>query len=394
MWRVAVACVVLAACASAPSPTSVADARAMEQADALPLTAFYDTPPLADSRPGDLLRQEPGTGYDLPEGASAVRILYHSLDASGDDVATSGVVLIPAGSPPEQGWPVIAWAHGTSGVARMCAPSAMKDVYYGDEGLFPMVQAGYAVVATDYHGLGTQGRHQYSNRTAQVNDVITSIPAARQAVPTLGDRWVVDGHSQGGVAAWGVDQVSDDPGFLGAVSVAGAVQGPAFARHLATSDGVGFYMAFMTAGIKAADEDFDPGRVLGPQMLEDYPAVTNDGCLAQAYETYADLAAGEGLNPEWEDVPEVQEFFDALTPTDDPLVAPLLVIAGDADQTVPIAGVEKAVQRLCAQDQPVTYRRYPGLDHDPTMEQSTRFQLEWIGERFAGKPATSTCPAP
>ncbi len=61
---------------------------------------------------------------------------------------------------------------------------------------------------------------------------------------------------------------------------------------------------------------------------------------------------------------------------------------------VPIAGVEKAVQRLCAQDQPVTYRRYPGLDHDPTMEQSTRFQLEWIGERFAGKPATSTCPAP
>ena len=28
----------------------------------------------------------------------------------------------------------------------MCAPSAMKDVYYGDEGLFPMVEAGYAVL--------------------------------------------------------------------------------------------------------------------------------------------------------------------------------------------------------------------------------------------------------
>ena len=178
----AVACLALAACTST-TPTAVTEARDLEQADALPLTAFYDAPPLTGSEPGDLLRQESGTGYDLPEGVSAVRILYHSLDAAGRDVATSGVVLIPAGTAPKKGWPVIAWAHGTSGVARMCAPSAMKDVYYGDEGLFPMVEAGYAVVATDYHGLGTVGPHQYSNRTAQVNDVIHSVPAAREAVP-------------------------------------------------------------------------------------------------------------------------------------------------------------------------------------------------------------------
>ena len=386
----AVACLALAACTST-TPTAVTEARDLEQADALPLTAFYDAPPLTGSEPGDLLRQESGTGYDLPEGVSAVRILYHSLDAAGRDVATSGVVLIPAGTAPKKGWPVIAWAHGTSGVARMCAPSAMKDVYYGDEGLFPMVEAGYAVVATDYHGLGTVGPHQYSNRTAQVNDVIHSVPAAREAVPSLGDRWVVDGHSQGGVAAWGVDQVADDPDFLGAVSVAGAVQGEEFAHNLATSDGVGFYMAFMTAGIQAVDEGFDPAQVMGPEMLEDYPSVTTDGCLAQAYATYADLDAGEGLSAGWQEVPAVREFFDALTPTDDPLVAPLLVIAGGADRTVPVAGVEKAVKRLCAQDQPVTFRTYPGLDHDPTMEQSTRYQLDWIEQRFAGKPSRSTC---
>lgn len=50
--------------------------------------------------------------------------------------------------------PVIAWAHGTSGVARRCAPSLMKDVEYGTEGLMPMVAAGFAVVATDSAGLG------------------------------------------------------------------------------------------------------------------------------------------------------------------------------------------------------------------------------------------------
>jgi hypothetical protein len=41
----------------------------------------------------------------------------------------------------------------------------------------------------------------------------------------------------------------------------------------------------------------------------------------------------------------------------------------------------------------VTFRSYPGLDHDPTMETSTPDQLEWIRARFAGKPAESNCPA-
>src|ERR1700689_1263251 len=186
-------------------PKTLAQALAMEQADRLPLTDFYTTPlNLSAGKPGDLLRKESFAGYSLPKGATAVRILYHSLDATGRDVATSAVVLIPAGTPGPKGWPVIAWAHGTSGVARLCAPSAMKDVYYGDEGLMPMVAAGFAVVATDYHGLGTEGPHQYVNKTAQAHDVIYSIPAARAAVPSLGARWVTDGHSQGGLAAFGV----------------------------------------------------------------------------------------------------------------------------------------------------------------------------------------------
>jgi hypothetical protein len=57
---------------------------------------------------------------------------------------------LPKSRAPAGGWPVIAWAHGTSGVARICAPSLMRDVEYGEEGLMPMVAAGLAVVATDY----------------------------------------------------------------------------------------------------------------------------------------------------------------------------------------------------------------------------------------------------
>src|SRR5580658_2939446 len=199
-------------------PRSLAEAIRMERADALPRTAFFETPSLTASKPGDLLRQETFAGYALPSGASAVRILYHSKSADGLDVATSGVVLIPSGTAPAGGWPVIAWAHGTTGVARMCAPSLQKDVAYGEEGLMPMVRAGFAVVATDYHGLGTIGPHEYVNKVAQGHDVIYSIPAARAAVPSLGRKWAAVGHSQGGLAAWSVAEMETglhDPDYVG-----------------------------------------------------------------------------------------------------------------------------------------------------------------------------------
>jgi hypothetical protein len=80
----------------------------------------------------------------------------------------------------------------------------MNDVAYGAEGLMPMVAAGFAVVATDYAGLGTPGAHPYLNRIPQASDVTYSIPAARQAVPALGQKWVAIGHSESDLAVWGV----------------------------------------------------------------------------------------------------------------------------------------------------------------------------------------------
>jgi hypothetical protein len=41
----------------------------------------------------------------------------------------------------------------------------------------------------------------------------------------------------------------------------------------------------------------------------------------------------------------------------------------------------------------LSFRSYPGLDHDPTMTNSTPDQLAWIKDRFAGKPASSNCAA-
>jgi hypothetical protein len=377
-------------------PETVPDAVKMEQSTALPITAFYDTPAnLADSKPGDLLRQEVFAGYTLPAGTSAIRILYHSAEPDGTDVATSGVVLVPAGPVPAGGWPVIAWAHGTSGVARQCAPSAMSDVYYGGLGLSQMLEAGFAVVATDYHGLGTAGAHRYMDKEAQALDVVHSIPAARAAVPGLGRSWVVDGHSQGGAAAWGVAELQaklQDPNYLGAVSVAGATHLARLVTHPEETAGAGFYLAWIAYAIHTRSPEARPEGILSAAGMAHYRDVTTKGCWLYGYASYHGVGTAAMVKPGWGDAAAVRSFFDQNAAGAAPIKGPIFEIAGDADSAVPLPGIRETVDRACRNGQAVTFRRYPGLDHDPTMGETVADQLAWIRDRFAGKRAPGNCP--
>ena len=398
------ACIALLVLSSAVAadeelPKSRTEALAMEAKDALPLTRFYDPPrPLAAAAPGTLIRSEPFAGYSLPQGASAVRILYHSRALNGKDLATSGVVLIPAGTPPPQGWPVIAWAHGTAGVARMCAPSLMKDVLYGNEGLMPMVAAGFAVVATDYAGLGTPGPHQYDNKIPQANDVAYSIPAARAAVPGLGRKWVAIGHSQGGVAVWGVAELEagrNDPDYAGAISVAGDMNFETYMAHDAvTFDTItNLYWPLSAFGIKASYPTFDVSRMLTPPLLARYEDMTSKGCWYYDYAAADEVGKERGVNPGWDKAPEAHRYIQDSRSANKPIRGPLLVLAGDDDQSVAFANIVAGVKEACSLGLPIEFVHRPGLDHDPLMQNTTPEQLAWVRDRLAGEPWASNCKA-
>ena len=377
-------------------PLSVAKAEKMERQNALSATALYSTQVTPATHPGDLLAQEPVTGYELLPEVKAVRIAYHSLDATGRDVVTTAAVLLPPGVAPSNGWPVIAWAHGTSGVARQCAPSLMKDLEYADEGLKDMLRAGFAIVATDYAGLGTAGPHQWVDKKAQAHDVIYSVPAARKAVPSLGARWVVDGHSQGGLTAWGVGELEsslDDPGFLGSVSVSGAIRLEPFLDLMDhTQGGLTMYVAYMAWALHARYPDFKPEDLLTEQAMQRYPRVTTQGCWDYGYASFEGMPQGGALKRNWRQNPYLQRFAKENVLATMPVRKPLLVLSGEADLSVPISGVRETVARACRNGIALTFKSYPGLDHDPTMRNSTPDQLAWIRDRFAGKAAASNCP--
>jgi hypothetical protein len=87
-------------------------------------------------------------------------------------------------------YPAIAYAHGTSGVFRGCAPSAMPSLYEYGSWAF-LVSRGYAVIATDYAGLGNNyTAHQYQASPAQAHDLYYSLAAARKLFGhALTDEW-------------------------------------------------------------------------------------------------------------------------------------------------------------------------------------------------------------
>ena len=369
---------------------------------AAPTGDFYAMPdPLPAGPPGAPIWAE---RVAAPPGALAWRILYHSRTIHDEDIAVSGLVVAPEAAPPEGGFPVIAYAHGTTGLADPCAPSKAAqprdtdDDAGGDLPLPPFWEEGYVVVATDYEGLGTPGRHPYIVGGSEGRGILDSIRAAR-ALPDAhaGDQAVVVGISQGGHAALFTGEVADayapDAGLLGVVALApGAELAQAAMLLLGDESVVGFAVA-IGAGFDAAYPDVRLADILTPKALAAIDVV-DTGCIDDILATYAGPVE-ETLRLECLMQPPWPALLYENTPGRVATSVPVFVGQGDADALVVPELTNALVVRLCAIGDDVTYRRYPGASHGGVVEAAHEDVLGWIEDRLAGRPtgtAGGDCP--
>jgi hypothetical protein len=363
-----------------------------EMRRALPATKFYDTPyPLPAGKPGELIRSESFEEYELPPSVSAVRILYHSRSAAGEDVAASGVVLIPSEKkPPASGWPIIAWAHGATGVARSCAPSLTRNLGHGPF-LSMYVNLGYAVVAPDYTGLGTDFRYAFLDGPSNAADLIASIPASRTAVAQLGAKWIVMGEAEGGLAAVAVAEKENeirDPGYLGAIAISGLADIGEIYGHAAFGSSGPTWVS-LAYGIKTVYPRFEVSGMLTAKALAVYRDI---GQICSGTGTMAELSSAEAVKSGWDDDGFVRQYFARNSLARTQLYGPIMVISADADQAVPVAETAQAIARLCKQGDAIQWQRYPSLDPGRVIGDSVRDQIAWIEARFAGRPSLTNCP--
>ena len=163
--------------------------------------SFYVAPQdLSDYSAGDLIWSRDYEGPNAIDGAENSLVLYaqEAHDGAGL-VGVSGIVSVPKGEAPVGGWPVISWGHGSTGMADRCAPSWDKvkpdNDFVNEQFVGEWIGKGYAVVRSDYEGLGTPGDHPYLIGPSAGRSVLGIVAAARELDSDLSNNVVLVGHS-------------------------------------------------------------------------------------------------------------------------------------------------------------------------------------------------------
>jgi alpha-beta hydrolase superfamily lysophospholipase len=365
------------------------------------LTAFY-TPPaqLPPGGPGTVIRSEAFSGGSaLPSAARNERVLYEVSAPDGSMLAVSGTVAIPQGLPPIGGWPLISWAHGTTGNGPQCAPSRTEGPNIEQRMLDAFVSRGYAVAQTDYRGNGTPGVHPYMVAPSLARDVADMVLAARNLEPQIGVDWIAMGHSEGGAMALAAAALGQR--LVPAQRLVGVVSYAPFAFPQDVQTGEQFnedpnygfmVLALMVEGFATIDSRIVPSRMFEPQAARLLPQLESR-CfseLAHDAEWNAIVPRAAARFSADSDFAALHEDLVANDAANLRISVPALLVQGGDDNQISAASTMEVQNLYRARGTSVSTLSYPGADHGSVLLQSIDDVAPWVAARFA---AVRTTPA-
>lgn len=366
------------------------------------LSPFYAWNQPLPTRPGVMLRTEPAPAQaEIQAAGSALRMLYSSSDARWRSglLPVSGTLYLPRGEPPAGGWPVLAWAHGTLGVADVCAPSwaghRPRDAHY----LNRWLEQGFAVVATDYQGLGGPGPHPYLHWEAEGRSVLDAVRAALGAHGgRLANRVVISGQSQGSGSALGASRIAAT--YAPELNLVATI-----ATGLVSSFPQGPVRLEPVVSGRGAPSRFTMLRLVGgglPDTGPDAESLVSErgaGLLQKARETCVDELRGheqqQGLDLAQALRIEPAQLNALLLPATDMdaarLPAPLFLGTGLADRTIVPRRQFAAVAALCAAGNRLVWTAYPGITHNGIVNAAFDDSLALVRRVLAGGSVPDGC---
>ena len=364
-----------------------------------PADAFYQPPATLPAHDGEVIRAEPFAAA-LP--ATATRILYRSTDTAGRAIAVSGTVLAPLAPAPGPR-KLITYAVGTQGIADRCAPSRQfaAGTEYESAFVSTLLSRGYAVVVTDYQGLGTPGTHTYVNRAAEGHAVLDAVRAARHlGTAPDGGPTAIAGYSQGGGASAAAAELAPSYAPDVAHTLVGAYAGAVPADLAAT----GVYLdgkpsagliGYALNGFDAAYPDLhvaDALNATGRRFL----AETRDQCVGDTVARYPG-ARSQTLTSDGRTLAQVlaadpfrarveQQRLGTTAPQ-----VPTFVAHSVADDIVPFDQDAAMVRSWCAKGARVQFVPLPVPSHVAGAVAAFPGALAFLDARFAGQQTPSTC---
>lgn len=351
------------------------------------------------NQPGQILRREPlGEGFYADHASSAERILYSSTDGrfGRGVVEASGMLYLPKGKAPKGGWPLVVWGHGTMGIADVCAPSWKKPTPRDGTYVDAWLQAGFAVVAPDYQGLGTRGVHTYVQRKGEGYSVLDAARAALRATPgVIANRVILTGQSQGSGAVLNATYLqptyAPDVKLLGTVATAlvwRAENRADPASDVTGADPARYYIMRMYGG------GLFPGSPLPDTLLTEKGKLLREAARKGCSRDIVPVARDNGVTGEnafTRPPQDMARFMDITAVPAKPMHVPLLIATGLADATIPTPTQYAAVQAMCSKGNPVIWRKYNGVTHSGTSNYALRDAIPFARDLLAGKHPASNC---
>ncbi|KAF2678352.1 alpha/beta-hydrolase [Lentithecium fluviatile CBS 122367] len=402
-----------------------------------PLDGFYSIPASfkPSMEPGTLLRVETHTNltnYTVPGGLTMSRIMYTSQSLNGTLIPASAYVLWPyapfeytdrcssnykRGNKAQGKFPLVAWAHGTSGQFVNCAPSNYRSLQYHFMAPYTIALEGFAVVAPDYAGLGVttkpngESSHTWGSSPAGANDVAYAIDAVRKAFPeylAADGPFVAMGHSQGGSIMWAFAErqaKAPQAGYRGTITISPPTRvvdilNSALAKIGSLPAAQLPSWALVTLGIQpkliAAITTVYPSYNYSAMTPTSYDRWNNvikplQACLPTENLAF-DIPANEIVKPNWTTHSTVLEWKDRVAVGGKKFKGPMLAIVGEND-VVPLDILEQDVDASCkaSKDQSLEMVTFQGSEHFPVIQTSRMRWMSWIKERISGMNANGDC---
>jgi Secretory lipase len=372
---------------------------------------------------GDIIAADAAGDIDpaLRSGTSWIqRFTYFSRSGINDSTSrVTALLFVPKGQPPDGGWRLVAFGHPASGTLPECAPSLSPTLLGSAPTVQRLLESGFAVVMSDYQGLGTyQGPgsvdksqdprksrdsyHPFLDSTTVGYNLIDSVRAARalmgRSQTPVSTDWLAFGIGQGGQAAWAANELVANQGIgmrlIGSVAISpdadiNGLADEAEAGTLNVEQELGL-QAFLAALKNAYRDDFNLDDYRSGIVQQKWDALL--ACHGQGLEERAAIASQitpADLRPHTPSATaKLRGYLRKSGLPQGPTQAPMLVVYGDSDPLIAAAWTEAAIDRACKMGDVIQIRRLPA---DAPDQLDIPAALDWMSQRVAGLPAPNDC---
>ena len=320
--------------------------------------------------------------------ADSQLMTYKMLGVNGKEVQATSLVFTPKTAAPANGWPIVVWAHGTTGVADKCAPS-QQGLKESQMLLTKLLLAGYVVVAPDYEGLGAEGNHPFLNLKSEAFSITDAVVATHDYLRLQGKKvapqWMTIGHSQGGHAALGAAQYASRAqlDYKGTIAIApasnlaailqggeNAVKDQPVGVQIQALPPLDAFTSLIVAGMQGHQVSVSYADVFKADTAKIAPLAETEcsgpvgAALAQGMSDYASLPehpnslAGYGRNQDnFMSIPVINNFLiKDSQPGTVKLNQPVIIYQGEKDATVPKAATDLLIASAEAKGTKIQYK--------------------------------------